>query len=320
MKLLTPMFAAAREIQIGRFNPNLNVNLNANLHASADLAIIIPSYVFATPVLGGQLAVQRRMCRDAFVASGCQVSGPEHLPGRTGLGGRVSLLHLLAPAPTSRSGSRPSRAMSSGPFPSGAKPSRRPPAFTATAGPRGWSWQPFRPAVPSATQGSATSSSIGRQRPRRSGSSLAKAASTYRRWLLPTVDLAQRGHLAGRMPPPRPGRRRHHQRSRRQSQTPSNTARPNSDLGSAKPSVRWINQRACPASRSRFAIESASGNDRQPEGRTEPAAASLRHRLRRRPLKTLVSHPTTCVAVDRCSQGFRFLEHRQRSGRSTSSA
>src|SRR5450631_3608407 len=50
--------AAAREIQIGRFNPALNVNLNANLHASADLAIIVPSYVFATPVLGGQLAVQ----------------------------------------------------------------------------------------------------------------------------------------------------------------------------------------------------------------------------------------------------------------------
>jgi hypothetical protein len=50
--------AAAREIQIGRFNPTLNVNLNANLHASADLAIIVPSYTFATPVLGGQLAVQ----------------------------------------------------------------------------------------------------------------------------------------------------------------------------------------------------------------------------------------------------------------------
>src|SRR6266702_7268085 len=50
--------AAAREIQIGRFNPALNVNLNANLHASADLAIIVPSYVFATPVFGGQLAVQ----------------------------------------------------------------------------------------------------------------------------------------------------------------------------------------------------------------------------------------------------------------------
>jgi hypothetical protein len=50
--------AAAREIQIGRFNPTLNVNLNASLHATADLAIIAPSYTFATPVLGGQLAVQ----------------------------------------------------------------------------------------------------------------------------------------------------------------------------------------------------------------------------------------------------------------------
>lgn len=50
--------AASREIQIGRFNPALNLNLNANLHASADLAIIVPSYTFATPVLGGQLAVQ----------------------------------------------------------------------------------------------------------------------------------------------------------------------------------------------------------------------------------------------------------------------
>jgi hypothetical protein len=50
--------AAAREAQIGRFNPTLNVNLNASLHATADLAIIVPSYTFATPVLGGQLAVQ----------------------------------------------------------------------------------------------------------------------------------------------------------------------------------------------------------------------------------------------------------------------
>src|SRR5882762_2058174 len=50
--------AAAREIQIGRFNPALNVSLNANLKASADLALMIPSYTFATPVLGGQLSVQ----------------------------------------------------------------------------------------------------------------------------------------------------------------------------------------------------------------------------------------------------------------------
>jgi hypothetical protein len=50
--------AAAREIQIGRFNPSLNVNLNASLNANADLGLFIPSYVFATPVFGGQFAVQ----------------------------------------------------------------------------------------------------------------------------------------------------------------------------------------------------------------------------------------------------------------------
>jgi hypothetical protein len=50
--------AAAREIQIGRFNPTLNINLNASLHATADLALVVPSYTFASPVMGGQLAVQ----------------------------------------------------------------------------------------------------------------------------------------------------------------------------------------------------------------------------------------------------------------------
>jgi hypothetical protein len=50
--------AASREIQIGRFTPNLTVNLNANLTARADLELFIPSYTFATPVFGGQLAVQ----------------------------------------------------------------------------------------------------------------------------------------------------------------------------------------------------------------------------------------------------------------------
>jgi hypothetical protein len=50
--------AAAREIQIGRFNPSVTVNLNANLHATADLALVVPSYTFASPVFGGQLAVQ----------------------------------------------------------------------------------------------------------------------------------------------------------------------------------------------------------------------------------------------------------------------
>src|SRR5882757_7441088 len=50
--------ARSREIQIGSLNPNLNVNLSATLKADADLALLVPSYTFATPVLGGQLAVQ----------------------------------------------------------------------------------------------------------------------------------------------------------------------------------------------------------------------------------------------------------------------
>ena len=49
--------ARAREIEIGRFPANLSATVNANLNADADLALVIPSYVFATPVLGGQAAV-----------------------------------------------------------------------------------------------------------------------------------------------------------------------------------------------------------------------------------------------------------------------
>jgi hypothetical protein len=49
--------AAAREIQIGRFNPTVNVNLNLSLHAQADLLFLAPTYTFATPVLGGQFAL-----------------------------------------------------------------------------------------------------------------------------------------------------------------------------------------------------------------------------------------------------------------------
>ncbi len=47
----------AREITIGRIPVNLNVNLSADLNSKIDLALITPSYVFKTPVLGGQLAV-----------------------------------------------------------------------------------------------------------------------------------------------------------------------------------------------------------------------------------------------------------------------
>ncbi|MGY4415323.1 hypothetical protein ACVWW4_007059 [Bradyrhizobium sp. LB7.1] len=49
--------AAAREIQIGRLAPNVNVSLNASLHAQADLLLLNPTYTFGTPVLGGQLAM-----------------------------------------------------------------------------------------------------------------------------------------------------------------------------------------------------------------------------------------------------------------------
>jgi hypothetical protein len=49
--------AVAREITIGQFNPKVNVNVNANVHALVDVGIVTPSYVLATPVLGGQVAL-----------------------------------------------------------------------------------------------------------------------------------------------------------------------------------------------------------------------------------------------------------------------
>jgi hypothetical protein len=49
--------AAAREIQIGRFAPTVNVSLNAKLNAQGDILLLDPTYTFATPVLGGQLAI-----------------------------------------------------------------------------------------------------------------------------------------------------------------------------------------------------------------------------------------------------------------------
>jgi hypothetical protein len=49
--------AAARQATIGKLNPTVNVNLNANLDADVDLVLLNPTYVFSTPVLGGQLAI-----------------------------------------------------------------------------------------------------------------------------------------------------------------------------------------------------------------------------------------------------------------------
>jgi hypothetical protein len=47
--------AAAREITIGRLNPTVNVNQNVSVTSRFEAVIINPGYVFATPVLGGQL-------------------------------------------------------------------------------------------------------------------------------------------------------------------------------------------------------------------------------------------------------------------------
>jgi len=49
--------AASREITVGRLSPTVNVNLNVDLNARADLVLLSPSYVFASPILGGQFAV-----------------------------------------------------------------------------------------------------------------------------------------------------------------------------------------------------------------------------------------------------------------------
>jgi hypothetical protein len=46
--------AVAREVSIGQFNPALNASVSANVHANVDLQMFVPTYVFATPFLGGQ--------------------------------------------------------------------------------------------------------------------------------------------------------------------------------------------------------------------------------------------------------------------------
>jgi hypothetical protein len=46
--------ALAREIEIGRIPANLTANFNANINANVNLGFVAATYVFATPVLGGQ--------------------------------------------------------------------------------------------------------------------------------------------------------------------------------------------------------------------------------------------------------------------------
>ena len=47
----------AREISIGQLPATISASLSGNLHAYVDLNIMFANYAFATPVLGGQLAV-----------------------------------------------------------------------------------------------------------------------------------------------------------------------------------------------------------------------------------------------------------------------
>jgi len=49
--------AAARQVTINKLPININVNLNATIKANPNLVLVDPTYVFATPVWGGQLAV-----------------------------------------------------------------------------------------------------------------------------------------------------------------------------------------------------------------------------------------------------------------------
>jgi len=45
--------ALAREFQIKNLPVGIQAQANASLHATADIGMVIPTYVFATPVLGG---------------------------------------------------------------------------------------------------------------------------------------------------------------------------------------------------------------------------------------------------------------------------
>ena len=49
--------SASRAIAFPNRTVNLNVNLDAQLRARADIGVLAPGYVFSTPVLGGQLAI-----------------------------------------------------------------------------------------------------------------------------------------------------------------------------------------------------------------------------------------------------------------------
>ena len=122
------------------------------------------------------------------------------------------------------------------------------------------------------------------------------------------------------MPPPRARQHLLQPLSRRARHTTTTTALPNSGLGSARPFVRWINLRACPASGSSFVMESASRNDRLPRDRTNRMAPSPRSPEAASTAGAFFSNLDRCLAVDPMLGGSGSRGHRQGSGRATSSA
>jgi hypothetical protein len=61
--------AAARQVTINKFNATINVSLSANLKANPDILFANPSYVFATPVFGGQFALSMLMATGRSIGS-----------------------------------------------------------------------------------------------------------------------------------------------------------------------------------------------------------------------------------------------------------
>ncbi len=80
--------AASKEIEIGRFPRTAAINLNLNLNAQADLVLLSPTYTFASPVLGGQLAASLTgvLGRSAVGLSGTLTAGIPPLPPITSMG------------------------------------------------------------------------------------------------------------------------------------------------------------------------------------------------------------------------------------------
>jgi hypothetical protein len=64
--------ALAKDYEIGRVPVGLMANLNASVHGTGDIGFVIPTYVFATPVLGGQASVSMA---EAYGTSSASLNG-----------------------------------------------------------------------------------------------------------------------------------------------------------------------------------------------------------------------------------------------------